>query len=110
VVAHFNHGTRPSADDDQKFVQKKCAELNIEFFTEKANLGENASEETAREKRYAFLNKIALREKGEIYTAHHMDDLIESVVINLIRGTGWRGLTPFSNNYHPLLNKTKKKS
>lgn len=44
----------------------------------------------------------------EIWTAHHLDDLAESVIINLLRGTGWRGLAVFSQARigRPLLNMT----
>lgn len=98
VVAHFNHGTRISADLDECFVFSRCKELGIPFETMKVMLGEGVSEELARKKRYDFLYHVANKYGGEIYTAHHLDDLIESVTINLIRGTGWRGLTPFSEN------------
>ena len=98
VVAHFNHGTRTSADLDEQFVFLRCKELKVPFETMKIMLGEGVSEELARQKRYDFLYHVANKYGGEIYTAHHLDDLIESIAINLIRGTGWRGLTPFSEN------------
>lgn len=98
VVAHFNHGTRISADLDEQFVFSRCKELKVPFETMKIMLGEGVSEELARQKRYDFLYHVANKYDGEIYTAHHLDDLIESIAINLIRGTGWRGLTPFSDN------------
>lgn len=98
VVAHFNHGTRTSADLDEQFVFSRCKELKVPFETMKMMLGEGVSEELARQKRYDFLYHVANKYGGEIYTAHHLDDLIESITINLIRGTGWRGLTPFSDN------------
>lgn len=98
VVAHFNHGTRTSADLDEQFVSSRCEELKVPFETMKIMLGEGVSEELARQKRYDFLYHVANKYGGEIYTAHHLDDLIESIAINLIRGTGWRGLTPFSDN------------
>ena len=98
VVAHFNHGTRTSADLDEQFVFLRCKELKVPFETMKIMLGEGVSEELARKKRYNFLYHVANKYSGEIYTAHHLDDLIESIAINLIRGTGWRGLTPFSDN------------
>jgi len=97
VVAHFNHGARPSADIDEEFVRQKCEEFGIPFETSKLLLGEGVSEEEAREKRYAFLYHVANKYQGEICTAHHIDDLLESVAINLIRGTYWRGLSPFGN-------------
>ena len=98
VVAHFNHGTRISADLDEQFVFSRCKELKVPFETMKIMLGEGISEELARQKRYDFLYHVANKYGGEVYTAHHLDDLIESIAINLIRGTGWRGLTPFSDN------------
>ncbi len=97
VVAHFNHGTRPSAQDDEEFVRKKAAEYGLPFYTGRAELGENVSEEIARISRYEFFEKMVKELGGEIYTAHHADDLLETMVINLIRGTGWRGLVPFGN-------------
>lgn len=98
VVAHFNHGTRPSADADQLFVAATAQKYNLPFFTAKQTLGANVSEAKAREARYNFLYQVAKAQNGQIYTAHHLDDLIESVVINFIRGTSWRGLVPLGNS------------
>ena len=99
VVATFDHGTRESSKLDADFVAKEVAKnaqiapaLQLQFYRGEAALGAEISEEKAREKRYEFLRKVAFEEKGEIYTAHHLDDLVETVAINLIRGTGWRGL------------------
>lgn len=110
VVAHFNHGTRPSADDDQKFVEAAAKKYGKPFFIKKENLGADVSESHARERRYAFLFDVAVKNNGVIYTAHHLNDLVESVTINLIRGTGWRGLAPFSSDQkieHPFLDQTQ---
>ena len=101
LVAHFNHGTRASADDDETFVRRRCKELGVDIVVGHSELGPDVSEEKAREARYKFLfslyENITLNtpEVVLIYTAHHLDDLVESVFINLARGTGWRGLTPF---------------
>lgn len=97
IVAHFNHGTRPSADDDQKFVERLAKKYGKQFFTEKADLGENVSEEKARKVRYDFLKKVARENDAKIYTAHHLDDLVETIAINFSRGTSWRGLAPFGD-------------
>ena len=107
VVAHFNHGTRPSADIDEEFVRQKCKKFDVPFESSKLLLGEGVSEEEAREKRYAFLYHVANKYQGEICTAHHLDDLLESVAINLIRGTYWRGLAPFGNKniVRPLISR-----
>lgn len=96
VVAHFNHGTRPSSDDDEAFVKKLAKEYGKKCVVGHADLGEGVSEEKARRARYDFLRKAALdNECIFIFTAHHLDDLVETIAINLIRGTGWRGLAPF---------------
>ncbi len=99
VVATFDHGTRESSRADADFVALKTEKfaqlgsaLQLKFYRGEAELGAEISEEKAREKRYEFLRKVAFKEKGEIYTAHHLDDLVESVAINALRGTGWRGL------------------
>ncbi len=92
VVAHFDHGIRDNSGLDAEFVRRKAAEYGVEFYAERAELGEGASEAEAREKRYEFLAKVAGSVGGEIWTAHHLDDLVETVAINLLRGTGWRGL------------------
>lgn len=91
IVAHFDHGTRESSKLDAQFVRKKAAEYGVNFATEGVELGGKTSEEKAREARYSFLRKISGK-NGVIYTAHHLDDLLETILINLIRGTGWRGL------------------
>lgn len=108
VVAHFNHKLRPSADEDEKFVKEICRKNNVRFEVGylKVKPGEKISEERARIERYNFLNNLKNRlelespEPVEIYTAHHLDDLTETVAINLLRGTSWRGLTPFSSDIH----------
>lgn len=92
AVATFDHGMRESSFDDAELVAKKAGELGIKVYSEKATLPSNASEEQAREKRYEFLWKIARSEDGEIFTAHHLDDLVETIAINCVRGTGPRGL------------------
>ena len=95
VVVHIDHGTRKSSAEDADFVRRKCQELGVKFYETKLELGERVSEELARKKRYEFLKIIQEKGGGTLCTAHHLDDVLESIAINLIRGTGWRGLTPF---------------
>ena len=95
VVVHIDHGTRKSSANDADFVRQKCQELGVKFYETKLELGEGVSEELVRKKRYEFLKTIQDKEGGTLCTAHHLDDVLESIAINLIRGTGWRGLTPF---------------
>ena len=96
VVATFDHGTRESSRDDVRFVAEICSALKIPFYRGNAKLGSGISEEKARTARYDFLRRIAFKERGEIFTAHHLDDLVETVAINFLRGTDFRGLACFS--------------
>jgi tRNA(Ile)-lysidine synthase len=63
----------------------------------------------ARNRRYAFLRKAARDHEATIVTAHHGDDIVETIAINTMRGTGWRGLAVLnaSDISRPLLRHTK---
>ena len=100
AAAHFNHGLRGSeADRDEEFVRDYCAKRRIPFvsgsgdvrsFSEKEGL---SIEEAARQLRYGFLQDTAERNGADaILTAHHADDNAETVLLNLVRGTGSAGL------------------
>lgn len=109
IVAHFEHGIRKSSEEDLKLVQKIAKDLSLKFEFERGNLGEKASEEKAREARYNFLRRIAKKYDAKIATAHHQDDLTETVLINLKRGTSWRGLAAMDSAdiWRPFLGFTK---
>lgn len=92
IIAHFDHGTRLSSADDADFVERVAIRRDLLFIEGYAKLGGNVSEDAARNARYRFLREVAYENNAEIYTAHHLDDLVESIAINLLRGTGWRGL------------------
>lgn len=97
VCAHFNHGLRKEADEDEKFVKDLCSSLNIKFVSEKKNVKEffkgDSLEQTARNLRYDFFLKIANSLKiKKISLAHTKDDVIETVLMRIIRGTGIQGL------------------
>ena len=112
IVAHFDHGMRGAESArDAEFVRSLTAKYDTEFILGEESLSFDCSEDLARERRYDFFEKIIedLDElNSKIVTAHHQNDLIETIVMNLIRGTGWRGLAPMSKNIsRPLLNMTK---
>lgn len=92
VVAHFDHGIRPDSSIDAEFVRELAGAYKLPFDTTREELGPEASEELARERRYKFLRQVAKKHNATIVTAHHADDVVETVAINLQRGTGWRGL------------------
>ena len=109
VVAHFDHGIRADSASDARFVEAVARQYGLSFVTKREELGGGAGEELARARRYAFLREESVKEGAAIVTAHHQDDLIESVAINLLRGTGWRGLAVFGSAdiWRPLIRFTK---
>lgn len=111
VVAHFDHGMRPDSAADCQFVSDQAAIYDMQFVSGKADLGASASEATARSARYDFLRGAQLTQNADaIVTAHHQDDVLETAIINLSRGTGRRGLTALSSRpglVRPLLDISK---
>ena len=109
IVAHVDHGIRPESSADARFVEALAKRYRLPYQSATLQLGEAASEEQARDARYDFLYKLAREHKAMIATAHHQDDMIGSIAINLQRGTGWRGLAVLNRSgiTRPLLGMTK---
>lgn len=108
VVAHFDHGIRPESAEDARFVEAAAKRYGHPFVVRREELGSEASEALARERRYAFLRSVSREHRAPIVTAHHLDDLSETVAINMTRGTGWRGLAVFDAEVvRPLLDTPK---
>jgi tRNA(Ile)-lysidine synthase len=109
IVAHFDHGIRPDSADDARFVGALAEKYGLAFVTVREELGAGASEELARRRRYAFLRREAAKRQAIIVTAHHQDDVCETIAINLTRGTGWRGLAVLDSLtiIRPLLSMAK---
>ncbi|MEX1002763.1 MAG: tRNA lysidine(34) synthetase TilS [Crocinitomicaceae bacterium] len=114
VILHCNFKLRAAASEaDEKFVKdfakaNNCKVITTAFETEKiaANRKTNI-QETARDLRYEWFRSIVKNHKSLILTAHHLDDAVESFFMNILRGTGIKGLSaipkinpPF---YRPLL-------
>jgi tRNA(Ile)-lysidine synthetase-like protein len=112
VVAHFDHGIRPDSAADRKLVQRIAKAYGLPFVHAKGNLGPKAGEALAREARYKFLRKVQAEQGARaIITAHHQDDMLETAIMNLLRGTGRRGLSSLRSRkdlVRPLLDWTKK--
>jgi tRNA(Ile)-lysidine synthetase-like protein len=111
VIAHFDHGIREDSSEDRKLVQRTARNMGVPFVYNEASLGLAASEAIARTRRYEFLRKVKSSSGARaIITAHHQDDLLETAIINMIRGTGRKGLTALSSGseiVRPLLNVPK---
>jgi tRNA(Ile)-lysidine synthetase-like protein len=111
VVAHFDHGIRPDSALDAAFVSELAARYGLPFVTERVELGAGASENAAREARYAFLRHVQQAQGARaIITAHHQDDVLETAIFNLLRGTGRKGLSSLRSTpeiVRPLLDTPK---
>ena len=119
ALAHFNHRLRDTAERDEEFCKKQADSLGLEIFVGSEDVGRIAREkkanleETARELRYSFLRRIK-EEKGFdlIATAQHLNDLMETVILWLIRGSGLEGILGFSPSegdvVRPLFSATRK--
>ena len=92
IAVHVNHQIRPDSDKTEDFVRRICEQYQVQFYSTKLKL-KNTSEDEARRERYLALNQAKLKFKASaIITAHNQNDAIETAIINLVRGTGWRGI------------------
>jgi tRNA(Ile)-lysidine synthetase-like protein len=117
-AAHLHHGMRPEADDDVRVCASVCAQLGVPLHVERVDVPALAQterislEEAGRNARYAFFERLA-RELNAVAVAlaHTRDDQIETILINLLRGTGPRGLCgmPYKRDriIRPLLDATR---
>jgi len=107
TVAHYDHGIRSDSDKDRQLVQSVAKQYGLPFVFDEGRLGPKASEAVARQARYKFLKQIAKSSGAKaIITAHHQDDLLETAIINMLRGTGRRGLSSLKDQpdlLRPLL-------
>ncbi len=114
-VAHINHMIRKEAIEDEKYVKEYCKKNNIECFVKRENVEEIANtekigtEEAGRNVRYKFFNEILRKtQSNKIATAHTKNDNVETVLMNILRGTGTAGLkgieTKREHYIRPLIN------
>jgi len=100
VVAHLDHGLRPEAGADARWVKSLAKELGHRATVGKAAVRKRAMksrdnlEQAARRARYDFLARVAGKNRAAaVLVAHTMDDQAETVLLNLIRGSGADGLS-----------------
>jgi tRNA(Ile)-lysidine synthase len=112
IIAHYDHGVRDDSAQDRQLVQEVAARHGLPFVYNEGHLGIGVSEDVARKARYGFLHHVRQAAgAGAIITAHHQDDMLETAVINILRGTGRRGLGALKSEgtlLRPLLHCTKK--
>ena len=123
LVAHVNHMLRKEADEETAYVEEFCRLHQIPCFIKRAKVEELAqkakmgTEELGRNIRYQFFEEVRKKEKAQkIVTAHHANDNAETVLMNILRGSGTaglKGIEPIRKNeknvvfVRPLLNCTK---
>lgn len=93
IAAHLNHKTRLMSNRDERFCARLCKKQGIIFESTRVNL-KDASEEKARTERYAFFEELTQKYEADyLATGHHLNDSIETVLLNLTRGCSLQGLT-----------------
>ena len=117
ICAHINHNVRKESQEEEIFLKQYCQNNNIIFESMTINsYNENNFENEARKKRYAFYEKILTKYNSKyLFLAHHADDLIETILMKIIRGSninGYAGIKKISKlkNYYiirPFLSYTK---
>ena len=98
-VAHVNHMLREEADEETQYVQQFCANIGIDCYIKKVDVTKiskklkKSTELLGREERYNFFEEIAQQVgANKIATAHNANDNVETVLMNIIRGSGTSGL------------------
>jgi tRNA(Ile)-lysidine synthase len=111
VVAHFEHGVRQDSAQDLELVRDTAERYGLPFVFAHGNLGPDVSEATARDARYKFLHTVRQgHQAAAVVTAHHQGDVVETAMLNMLRGTGRRGLSSLKSTdtvVRPLLAHTK---
>ena len=113
---HINHGLQSNAQDMQQLAVDLAQKYNLELRLDQLDLTENTGnlEERARHLRYKLFSEC-LQESDALLTAHHMNDQAETLILNLMRGSGPSGLRAISfqnelgqgHLFRPLLDATR---
>jgi len=107
-VVHVNHHLRHNSNNDQILVDKFCTQLKINFILDHLDpttkLKGESPESWARNHRYAALERIRKEIDADwIFTAHHGNDQIETILFHLSQGTGISGLRGIHDNQGHIL-------
>ena len=120
TVAHINHMIRQEAEEETKYVQKFCKKNNIECCIKREKVEELAkeektgTEEAGRKLRYSFFDEVSEKvQANKIATAHNSNDNAETVLMNIMRGSGTsglKGIEPIRDNKYirPLIDCSRK--
>ena len=99
ICAHINHNIRKESAEEEKFVKDYCSKRKVIHETttfDKKSPNKDYTEQELREKRYIFFEKIIKKHHAKyLFTAHHGDDLIETILMRISRGSNLKGYTGF---------------
>ena len=117
IVAHVNYNVRKESVEEEKYIRDYCQKNNLIFeFLNITEYGDDNFENEARRIRYKFFGRLAKQYKAKyVMTAHHADDLMETILMKLVRGSNLNGYAGFKsvvqrNGYkvvRPLISYTK---
>ncbi len=98
ICAHVNHNVRKESEKEKEFLQSYCDNNQITFESMIIDdYGDDNFHNEARTKRYNYFGKIVRRYGAKyLFTAHHADDLIETILMRIARGSTLRGYSGFS--------------
>ena len=119
ICAHINHLIRKDSTEDEQYVENVCEKMGIKCYVKRAEVEKIAkeqkkgSEEVGRKIRYDFFDEVARKENAnKIAIAHNMKDNAETMLLNIIRGSGLTGLEgiqaeEYGKYIRPLINCTR---
>ena len=119
ICAHINHLIRKDSTEDEQYVENMCKNMGIKCYVKRADVEKIAkeqkkgSEEVGRKIRYDFFDEVARKENAnKIAIAHNMKDNAETMLLNIIRGSGLTGLEgiqaeEYGKYIRPLINCTR---
>lgn len=116
ICAHVNHNLRKESQEEAIMVKKYANENNLIFEKMEINHYEGNTENYARTQRYNFFEKLIKKYNATyLLTAHHGDDLTETILMRMVRGSSLKGYSGFQEItdkgtykiYRPLITKTK---
>ena len=117
ICAHINHNLRKESFEEEKMVKDFCANNDVIFeYMLIENYDKDNFHNDARNKRYAFFDSLVKKYHAKyLFTAHHADDLMETILMRMVRGSTLKGYAGFRKEdkrldytiVRPLINVTK---
>ena len=110
IVVHINHSLRKEADFEENYVKEIATKLNLNFFSKKVDINmlskerKCSTEEVARNVRYEFFREVLEKtNSNKIAVAHNKNDNAETVLMNIIRGSGNTGVSGIDNKNNDII-------